>query len=127
MYVSEASKKRESGEASDHAVGIEVESHLVGTRRKCEGSGLVDDVGSRKYAMRLGEIGENYENLKAKVVSCTANETEQARGGQKEMYVPVEVDHVSGSEPEEDWGDVDEVRSGSMCYNGGTMEHFARY
>ena len=61
--------------------------------------------------MRLGEIGENYENLKAKVVSYTTNKTEQAQGGQKEMYVSMEVDHVSGSEPEEeDWEDVDEVR-----------------
>ena len=30
--------------------------------------------------MRMDEIGENYENLKAKAVSYTANKTEQARG-----------------------------------------------
>ena len=60
--------------------------------------------------MRLDEMGENYENLKAKVVSYTTNKTEQTRGGQKEMHVPMEVDHVSGSQPEEeDWEDVDEV------------------
>ena len=59
--------------------------------------------------MRLDEIGDKYENLKAEVVSYTTNKTEQARGGQKEMHVPVEVDHVSGSEPDEDLEDVDEV------------------
>ena len=43
------------------------------------------------------------------MVSCTTNKTEQPRGGQKEMHVPV-VSHVSGSEPKEaDWEDVDEV------------------
>ena len=82
------------------------------------------DVKEQMMMMRLDEIGEN---LKAKVVSYTTNKTEQTRGGQKEMYVPMEVDHVCGSEPEEeDWGDVDEVRRGSMCYNCGMMEHFAR-
>ena len=65
--------------------------------------------------MRLDEIGENFENLKAKVVSYTTNKIEQARGGQKEMYVPMEADHVSGSEPEEDaWEYVEEVRRGSI-------------
>ena len=49
--------------------------------------------------MRLNEIGENYENHKAKLVSYTTNKTEQARGGQEEMHVSTEVDHVSGSEP----------------------------
>ena len=55
--------------------------------------------------MRLDEIGENcHENLKAKVVSYTTNKTKQARGGQQETKAPMEVDHVSGSEPEvEDW------------------------
>ena len=68
--------------------------------------------------MRLDEISENYKNLKAKVVSYTTNESEQARGGQKEMLVPIEVDCVSGSEPEEEgWRDVDEVRRRSTCYN----------
>ena len=45
--------------------------------------------------MRVDEIGENFENLKAKGgvthVSCTTNKTEQARGGQTDMYVPMEV------------------------------------
>ena len=39
--------------------------------------------------MRLNEIFENYENLKAKVVFYTFNKAEQTRGGHKEMYVPV--------------------------------------
>ena len=34
--------------------------------------------------MRLDEIGENLENLKAKVVSYPTHKTEQTRGGQKE-------------------------------------------
>ena len=34
--------------------------------------------------VRLDEIGENYENLKAKVISYTTNKAEQARGGQRE-------------------------------------------
>ena len=55
------------------------------------------------------------------------NKTEQARGGQKEMYVPTEVDHVSGSEPEEeDWEDVDDVRRKSTCDTCGMMGDFAR-
>ena len=37
------------------------------------------------------------------------------------------VDHVSGSEPEEeDWEDVDGVRRDSTCYKCEMMEHFAR-
>ena len=77
--------------------------------------------------MRLDEIGENLVNLKAKVVSYPTHKTEHTRGGQKEMYVPMEMDHVSGSErEEEDWEDVDEVRRRSICYSCGIMGHFAR-
>ena len=77
--------------------------------------------------LRLDEIGENCENLKAKVVSYTTNKTEQSRGGQKDMYVPMGVGHVRGSEPQkEDWENVDEVRRGSMCSNYGMMRHVAR-
>ena len=47
-----------------------------------------------QMTMRLDEIDENYEDLKAKVVSYPNNKTEQARVGQKEMHVPKEVDHV---------------------------------
>ena len=43
------------------------------------------------------------------------------------MYVPMLVDHVGDSEPEEeDWEDVDEVLRGSTCYACGKMEHLAR-
>ena len=44
---------------------------------------------------RLDEIGENYENFKAKVASYMINKAEQTRGGWKEMYFPMEIDHVS--------------------------------
>ena len=77
--------------------------------------------------MRLDEIGENYENVKAKVVSDTTNKAEQARGVQKETAVPMELDHVSGSELcDDDWDDVDEVRGDERCHNCGMMGHFAR-
>ena len=73
-----------------------------------------------QMTMRSDEIDQNYENLKAKVVSYPTNKTEQARGGQKEMHVPMEVDHVSGSEPEEeDRKEVDEVRRVSTCTTTG--------
>ena len=52
--------------------------------------------------MSLDEVGENYENLKVKVVLYTTNKTKQIQGKQKEMHVPMEVEHVSGSEPEEE-------------------------
>ena len=72
--------------------------------------------------LRLDEVGENYENLKVKVISYTSNKAEQSRG-QKETAVPMELDYVSGSEMyEEEWDDVDEVR----CHNCGMMGHFAR-
>ena len=51
--------------------------------------------------MTLDEVGDNHEHLKAKVVSHTAYKAEQARGGQKEMTVPIGLDHVSGGEPDE--------------------------
>ena len=77
--------------------------------------------------MRLDEIGENCENLKAKVVSYTTNKAEQARGGQKETAVPMELDNVSGSELYDDvWDDVDEVRGDERCHNCGMMGHFAK-
>ena len=60
---------------------------------------------------RLDEVGENYENLKVKVISYTSNLAEQSRG-QKETAVPMELDYVSGSEmyEGEEWDDVNEVR-----------------
>ena len=66
---------------------------------------------------RLDEIGENFENFQAQVASYTTNKAEQTRGGWKELHFPMEVDHVSGSEPEEEgWDDVDEVRRGLICW-----------
>ena len=45
--------------------------------------------------LRSDEVGENYENLKVKVISYTSNKAEQSRG-QKETAVPMELDCVSG-------------------------------
>ena len=44
--------------------------------------------------------------------------SKREEGGQKEMDVPMDMNHVSDSEPEEeDWeDDVDEVRRGVVCY-----------
>ena len=72
--------------------------------------------------LRLDEVGENYENLKVKVISYTSNKAEQSRG-QKETAVPMELDYVSGSEmyEEEQWDDVDEVRRDRRCYHCGMM------
>ena len=77
--------------------------------------------------LRLDEVGENYENLKVKVISYTSNKAEQSRG-QKETALPMELDYVSGSEmyDEEEWDDVDEVRRDRRCHNCGMMGHFAR-
>ena len=77
--------------------------------------------------LRLDEVGENYENLKVKVISYTSNKAEQSRG-QKGTAVPMELDYVSGSEmyDEEEWDDVDEVRRDRRCHNCGMMGHFAR-
>ena len=38
------------------------------------------------------------------MVSCTTNKTEHARRGEVRLLVPIEVDHVSGSESEEEGG-----------------------
>ena len=96
----------------------------------CQMSGPVDTClknVKEQMMMRLDEINESHEDLKAKVVSYTTNKTEQARGGQKEMHVPMQVDYVSGSEPEEeDVEDVDEIRTGSTCYIYGMKMHLVR-
>ena len=43
------------------------------------------------------------------------------------MHVPMVLDHISGSNPEdEDWGDVDDVRRISTCYSCGMTGHFER-
>ena len=43
------------------------------------------------------------------------------------MHVPMEVYHVSGSEPEDEYlENLDEVRRESMCYNCGMIGLFAR-
>ena len=60
--------------------------------------------------MRLDEIGENCENLRASVTSYTFNKAERYRGGQTEPSVLLEVDNRNGSESlGDEWDDVDEV------------------
>ena len=57
--------------------------------------------------MRLDGVGEKCENINAKVINMAG----QARGGQRETTVPMELDNVSGGEMyDEDWEDVNEVR-----------------
>lgn len=41
------------------------------------------------------KIGENDQYLKVKVVSYTDTQAQQYRGGQRETYVPMEVDSVA--------------------------------
>ena len=88
---------------------------------------MMSELGGEQMLMRLDEIGENFENLKARVISHTTNKAEQARGGQKETTVPMELEYVSGSELyDEDWDHVDEVRRERRCYNCWMMGHFAK-
>ena len=114
-----------------------MESDDVRARRGCEDSRSVEDVGvagnlsERCEGTDVDEIGrdrrELRENLKANVISYTTNKAEQARGGQKETTVPMELDHVIGGEMYgEDWEDVDDVRRDQRCYNCGMAGHIAR-
>ena len=92
-----------------HSVGNVSEGH--------EGADDDDEAGRDRRDLRQvqGEGG-----------AYPTNKTEQTRRRQKELYVSMEVDHVSGSEPqEEDLEEVDEVRRVSLCYNFGMMGHFA--
>ena len=71
--------------------------------------------------MRPDKIGENYQNLKTKVISNSSNKAEADTSGR------MHVDNVSGSEKDdEDWGDVEEIRRSMRCYNCGFMGHIAR-
>ena len=68
---------------------------------------------------RMDEIGQNYEVLREKVLSYTANKVEHTRGG----AVPMEVDNVEDEEIVEDidgaWRDV-------ICHRCGERGHIAR-
>ena len=98
MYVPETSEGRESGKIGDHAVGrtswktmmseLGKGAKMPGQRRKSALLDICPTYVSEQMMMvmfKLDEIGEIYENLKAKVVSYTANKTEQTRGGQTEI------------------------------------------
>ena len=65
--------------------------------------------------LRLDEIGENYENFKAKVISFTSNKAEQTRRQKKERAVPMELDYVCGSE-------LCEEENGTMWMKSGEID-----
>ena len=102
-------------------------NHDVGARNGREDSRLTSRMSAllemcpkdvkEQMMTRMDEIGENYDNLKAKAVSYTTNMPGQTQGGQREMHAPMEVDHVH---------DVDEFRGGSVCFDCGKVGHFAR-
>ena len=134
MHVPETSKRHEPGENMQWEEKREAMMSEPGKDAKIPDfwrmSALLEicpkDV-KEQMMMRLDEIGENYEILKAKVSYTTNNnKTEQTRGGQTDVYEPMKVDHVCGSESEEEGlEDVDEVRREALCYNCGIMRHFA--
>ena len=68
-----------------------MESYDVSTLRRSEIFGLAEDVGSAGHMSQGREVACD-DILEAKVLSHATNKTEQARGGQDEMHVPMEVD-----------------------------------
>ena len=81
--------------------------------------------------LRIDEIGEDYEVLKAKVIGWISNKVEQERGGP----VPMDVGDLGKKDDGEDeyeeqyWEEhyVDEVNSGNyQCRKCGGHGHFAR-
>ena len=98
MQVSEACERCVSGKIDDHEVGGDVEDLDVRDREGGEDRRIVEHVGlvgnmsrevKEQMKMRTNEIGENNQNIKAKVVFYTFNKAEKTRGGHKEMYVPI--------------------------------------
>jgi len=74
--------------------------------------------------IRLDEIGENYEALKAKVICYATNKVEQFRGGGP---TPMEIDNVWQDEIGEEWQDeIGEVWASTRCYECGGYGHMAR-
>ena len=74
--------------------------------------------------LRWDEIGEEYEELKDRVIGWATTKAEK-KGGP----VPMEVDEVvdRGMEDKVDgWWDVDVVYSTTKCYNCGKGGHMAR-
>ena len=69
--------------------------------------------------LRLDEVGENYENLKVKVISYTSNKGRTVAESEGKQLCRWSSDYVSGSEmyDEEEWDDVDEVRRDRRCHN----------
>ena len=73
--------------------------------------------------MRSGEIGENYEAWKNKLMSYATNRVEQSKG---RGPTPMGVDYVKEYESEEWEGVIDEVWPGTQCYACGGYGHPAR-
>ena len=101
-----------------------MEENDDGAPSRREDSRSVENVGvavqkdvKNPVLMRLDEIGENYENLKTKVISYLSNKAEQSRVGRANTSSPMDVDNVSGCEKNvEDWKDVDEIRRSMRCH-----------
>ena len=70
--------------------------------------------------LKLDDIGENYEQLKNKVISYTTNRVEQNRSGP----TPMELDEV-WQEGEEEEYEVDVVWRNVQCYACGETGHMA--
>ena len=74
--------------------------------------------------IRLDEIGEKYEALKAKVISYATNKVEQFKGSGP---TPMDVDNVEYGLFDEEWQDeVGEVWASTRCYECGGYGHMAR-
>ena len=60
---------------------------------------ICPDDAKEHVMVRPDETGENCDNVKSTVVSYSINKTEQTRGRHNEMFLPMGVDRVRGSEP----------------------------
>ena len=109
------------------------EASTIARRRRCKDPRRVVNVGSvgNLPEGREGEDDDEARRDRRELRELQGEggviHDQQDRGGQKDMLVLMEADHVSGSESEEeDWADVDEFRRGSVCHNCGMIGHFAR-
>ena len=94
VHVPGNSKRRESGEIGD----LQWEEKWKAMMSELGKDAKISDlwrmpallniyrrIVKEQMMMSLYEIGESYENLKAKVVAYTTNKTKQTRGGQRDV------------------------------------------